>query len=275
MGIRQGTNTFPDVGHARIGNEDVFGMKAGTEVIWRALSEPGEHPVTARLGLLPGTLATTALQASSITDPNQPTLNLIQIGSVPGGAYTNMVRLSYPSATNDEHIPDSLTVSRAATGGRQAYTATSTARSAITTRGGSKQADYEIPNNPVRMAFVQTNDSIQLTLAYATDTPGRLTVTGTRRAGRNPYGVTIVLTDTDGVRAITAATLTSNDGQVRPDMAGEYEIQSTTVRTWARDLRNARWASGTVSVTYTDGNGVSATLTGAWSITRQMQYQKY
>ena len=83
---------------------------------------PGEHPALARLGLIPGVLATTALQAVGIDDPNTPELNLVYIGTISGGAYTNMLRLSYPGDTEDSAFPDSVTVTRAAVGGRAVYT---------------------------------------------------------------------------------------------------------------------------------------------------------
>lgn len=228
---------------------------------------PGAQPALIRLGLIPGTLATTALQAVGIDDPNLPELNLVYIGSITGGAYTNLLRLSYPAATADSAFPSSVTITRAAVGGRAAYTETTTARSAITTRGSSKQADYQLAANPVRSVFVQTHDTIQLDFSFATpDRPGSITVTGTNVGGRNPFEIVITIRDADGVARVTAAALTASDGTIR-DITADFD-QRTDANTlsYDREFRNARWRAGTVSVTYADGNSVSSTLAGNWRI---------
>ena len=156
----------------RISNESPAAIAIGSTIVWRATPpEPGELPVTLSLQLLAGHLATTALQGANISDPHSQRIIGFAIGSVSGGDYTNMLRLSYPATVDDTAFPASVTVTRTSRPSAAAYTATTTTRGAITTVGRTKQADYELPNNPVRMAFVQTNDTLTLTLDYAPPAP--------------------------------------------------------------------------------------------------------
>lgn len=97
------------------------------------------------------------------------------------------------------------------------------------------------------------------------DRPGTLTVTGTRISGRSPFRVAFTLVDLDGVGRVTAATLTARDNQTRDILASLTRTDASTMA-FTIDLRNARWQSGTVSVTYADSTSVVSTLTGAWSI---------
>ena len=101
------------------------------------------------------------------------------------------------------------------------------------------------------------------------DAPGTLTITATRISGRNPYSVSITVNDTDGITSITSASLASTDGRGNRDLMGTGSIKRRDTNTFYTDpfaFRNARWATGTASVTYTDGLGNIATITQNWSI---------
>ena len=83
-------------------------------------------------------------------------------------------------------------------------------------------------------------------------------------SGRN-YNFAITLADADGVRGITSAILTARDGQTA-DITSDWVTTDANTRTHTDSRRNARWASGSISVTYVDGAGNTATLTGTWSV---------
>ena len=97
------------------------------------------------------------------------------------------------------------------------------------------------------------------------DTPGTYTVTGSRISGRNPYQTISVLTDTDGIRAVSSAIFTASDGTTS-DRTSSFARTDTNTFSATLRLRNARWQAGSVAITYTDGNGVTSTLTDTWSI---------
>ena len=94
-----------------------------------------------------------------------------------------------------------------------------------------------------------------------TDQTGAL-APGVTREGRN-YIFASVLSDPDGIRSVDAASITArSDGQVAQI---EWTRRDANTFTHAASRRNARWATGTMSVTYTDGNGVQSTVTDDWS----------
>ena len=95
------------------------------------------------------------------------------------------------------------------------------------------------------------------------DQPGTLTPRVTQ-SGRN-YNFAITLADADGVRGITSAILTARDGQTA-DITSDWVTTDANTRTHTDSRRNVRWASGSISVTYVDGAGNTATLTATWSV---------
>ena len=97
----------------------------------------------------------------------------------------------------------------------------------------------------------------------APDVVGTLTISVTR-SGRN-YAFAFSVTDPNGIRSITSATLTARDDT-------EANIMSDFVRSDANTFqgtdtrRNARWSRGTIAVTYVDAtSGASHTLTRNWT----------
>ena len=93
------------------------------------------------------------------------------------------------------------------------------------------------------------------------DQPGTL-APGVTRSGRN-YVFASVLTDPDGIRSVDASTVTArSDGQV---VQIDWNRRDANTFVHAQSRRNARWAAGTMSITYTDGNGVQTTLVQDWS----------
>lgn len=151
----------------RIGGSTPAGIAIGDTIVWPvAPPTPGQHLVSGVLVLISGVLATTALQGSRINDPNTPSLNGFFVGSLSGAAFTNVLRLQYPDSVADNAFPASVTIARTSRPSAAAYSATTTDKSAVTSRGGNKFVDYELPANPVRSAFVQTNDTVSLQLDY-------------------------------------------------------------------------------------------------------------
>ena len=100
--------------------------------------------------------------------------------------------------------------------------------------------------------------------ARTPDRPGTLAVS-VSLSGRN-YEFTFSVTDPDGIRSITAATVTASDGTVA-NVLGDFARSDANTYAGTDSRRNARWASGTMSVTYTDAtSGESRTLTQNWSV---------
>ena len=101
------------------------------------------------------------------------------------------------------------------------------------------------------------------------DQPGTLTVVAQRISGRNRYQVNVTITDPDGIRAVSALTFTSSvDSTVSDRTTQITRVDANTFSTGARALRNARWASASISVTYTDGLGNTATMQQSYVIGR-------
>ena len=93
------------------------------------------------------------------------------------------------------------------------------------------------------------------------DQPGTLTP-NVSVSGRNRVFASTV-TDPDGIGRVDASTVTARDGQVA-QITWTRRDANTFVH--AQNRRNTRWNAGTMSVTYTDGNGVQSTLTADWTV---------
>ena len=98
----------------------------------------------------------------------------------------------------------------------------------------------------------------------SSDTPGTLNLSVTRSGGRTTW--TFSITDPNGIRAVTAATMTARDGTVANILADFTRSDANTFG--GTDTRaNARWRRGNMSVTYVDAtSGASHTLTQAWDV---------
>lgn len=96
------------------------------------------------------------------------------------------------------------------------------------------------------------------------DTPGSLSVAVTL-VGRN-YNFVLSITDPDGIRSLTSATFTARDGTTA-NVLEDFSRSDANTFAGTDSRRNARWASGTLSVTYVDAtSGASHTLTQTWSV---------
>ena len=97
----------------------------------------------------------------------------------------------------------------------------------------------------------------------APDVPGSLSVAVTQQ-GRD-YNFVFSVTDPDGISSLTAATVTASDGR-EADALGDFARSDANTVAGSDTRRNARWASGTMSVTYVEArSGQARTLTQAWS----------
>ena len=99
------------------------------------------------------------------------------------------------------------------------------------------------------------------------DRPGTLNA-GVTTSGRRNIAIAAVVSDPDGIRSIDAATLTArSDGRVvNINDSGDWVRRDANSFTHADTRGRNVWADGTLSVTYTDGNGVQSTLTDTWSV---------
>ena len=80
------------------------------------------------------------------------------------------------------------------------------------------------------------------------------------------YNFTFSVTDPDGIRSLTAATVTARDNTVA-NALGDFSRSDANTFAGTDSRRNARWSSGTMSVTYVDAtSGESRTLTRTWSV---------
>ncbi len=96
------------------------------------------------------------------------------------------------------------------------------------------------------------------------DRPGTLThgVTSQRGGGVN---IASVLSDPDGIRSIDAASILATDGR-RQDISSAWVRRDANSFTHTDNRSGNRWRAATMSVTYTDTNGVQSTLTADWSV---------
>ena len=96
------------------------------------------------------------------------------------------------------------------------------------------------------------------------DTPGTLTVTARRVGGATTFALSI--TDPNGIRSITSATLIARDGQ-RADALGDFSRSDANTFAGTDRRANARWRRGSLTVVYVDAtSGTSHTLTQTWSV---------
>ena len=96
------------------------------------------------------------------------------------------------------------------------------------------------------------------------DVAGALTIS-IRRSGRDRL-FSFSLSDANGIRSITTSTLTASDGNTA-NIMGDWSRSDANTFAGTDSRRNARWNSGTLSVTYVDAtSGESHTLTQTWSL---------
>ena len=96
------------------------------------------------------------------------------------------------------------------------------------------------------------------------DRPGTLSVTVTR-VGRN-YNFVFSITDPDGIRSLSTATVTSASQGTVANVLGDFSRSDASTFAGTDTRRNARWAAGTLSVTYVDNrSGATVTLTQTWT----------
>ena len=102
-------------------------------------------------------------------------------------------------------------------------------------------------------------------LAAATpDQPGTLTHGVTSRGGGG-VNIAAIIEDPDGIASVDSAQLDSTDGRTN-DISGEWVRRDANSFTHADVRTGNRWRNASMSVTYTDGNGVQSTLTDSWSL---------
>ena len=96
------------------------------------------------------------------------------------------------------------------------------------------------------------------------DQPGTLVHGATSRRGG---GITLAtsVSDPDGIRSIDSATLNSRDGR-SSDISSGWTRRDANTFVHPDTRTNNRWRTASMSVTYTDGNGVQSTLTAMWSL---------
>ena len=118
----------------------------------------------------------------------------------------------------------------------------------------------------VRVTYTDTTGQHTITqtaVAFSVeDTPGMLTIAFSR-SGRN-RDLQFTLTDVDGIRSITTATLTASDGQA-VSILDDLSRTSANVFSGTNRRRQARWNSGALRVVYVDTrSGESRTLVQTW-----------
>ena len=96
------------------------------------------------------------------------------------------------------------------------------------------------------------------------DSPGSVSVTASR-SGRN-RNFAFNLTDINGIRSVTSAMLVASDGQ-SDNVLSDFTRSNANTFTGTDTRRNARWNSGTLTVTYVDAtSGNSHTVSDTWSL---------
>ena len=94
------------------------------------------------------------------------------------------------------------------------------------------------------------------------DRPGTLNA-GVTRSGRDTVFAS-VLSDPDGIRSVDSARVASRTGGRTADIV--FNRRDANSFTHGATRRNADWRAGTMTVIYTDGNGVRATVTADWNV---------
>ena len=126
--------------------------------------------------------------------------------------------------------------------------------------GGKAVAGGYIGGKKVAGALI---DGDHVFSAAQPDSPGTLAVAVTL-TGRD-YNFVFSVTDTDGIRSLTAATVTASDGRQASALA-DFTRSDANTFAGTDSRRNARWASGTMSVTYVEARtGETRTLSQPWS----------
>ena len=100
---------------------------------------------------------------------------------------------------------------------------------------------------------------------FSADQPGTITAGASRSSGDTVFDV--IVSDLDGIASIDGAFLRATDG-TQSDISGSGDWSRRDANSFQHQDRRGhnRWRNGLVSVTYTDGNGVQATLTANWSV---------
>jgi len=104
----------------------------------------------------------------------------------------------------------------------------------------------------------------QYLAATAPDQPGTLTHGVTRKQGGG-VNIAAIIADPDGITSVDSATINSTDGRSN-DISANWIRRDANSFTHADDRGGNRWRRASMSVTYTDGNGVQSTLTDSWSV---------
>ena len=100
--------------------------------------------------------------------------------------------------------------------------------------------------------------------AAETDVPGTLTLEVSRSGSRVDFDFSI--TDPNGIRSVTAATLTARDNTVANILSDFSRSNANTFAGTDRRTNN-RWRRGTLTVTYVDNaSGARHTLTQTWTV---------
>ena len=99
---------------------------------------------------------------------------------------------------------------------------------------------------------------------FSADQPGTITHGVTRRQGG---GITIaaVIEDPDGIATVDSAQLDSTDGRTN-DISSAWVRRDANSFTHADERPGNRWREASMSITYTDSNGVQSTLTADWNV---------
>ena len=114
-------------------------------------------------------------------------------------------------------------------------------------------------DNKVVGGFVVDNK-----LAYRSDQPGTMSLSVTQ-SGRN-YEFQFSVTDADGIRSLTSATARASDGTT-DDVLADLSRSDADTFSGTDSRRNARWASGTMTVQYVDAtSGETRTVSERWSV---------
>ena len=96
------------------------------------------------------------------------------------------------------------------------------------------------------------------------DRAGTLTHGVTTRRGGG-IDIAAIIEDPDGIATVDSASLMATDGR-NNDISGDWVRRDANSFTHADNRSGNRWRNASMSVTYTDGNGVQSTLTDSWSL---------
>ena len=98
----------------------------------------------------------------------------------------------------------------------------------------------------------------------APDQPGTLTHGVTRRQGGG-VDIATIISDPDGIASVDSSTLTASDGRTS-DVSTNWVRRDANSFTHTDNRTGNRWRTGSMVLTYTDGNGVQSTLTDSWDV---------